>query len=344
MNDATSYATCGATAGAGRELRRCCGETRYCGVACQKKHRKVHKAECQNTNFCERKKNASALVAAGTSMQLAADDGCESFGGEEPGIDLDTFRLPPQDECPLCMFPLPVDHRASEYMICCGKRLCLACSMDHAKNSIERGVDNDIWSRCVRSGKKTIEKLLCNVEERGGGNAAFLLASGYENGLYGLPVNYQKAVGFYHRATKLGSADAAHTLGSSYMSGDIVRMDKQKARRLLTRAAKGGNLGSLHQLGRMEYRDLNNEEPSLKYLGYFRAAAEGGWKDSMDQIKIFLELGLVDEDEYRSMVKSYVDALRKETSSSRLRFNERRKKDKARGDFGSPGCNTQYTK
>jgi len=43
-----------------------------------------------------------------------------------------------------------------------------------------------------------------------------------------------------------GSTSAAHSLRYSYMHGDIVRVDKTLTIHFLSKAAKGGILGSLH--------------------------------------------------------------------------------------------------
>ena len=161
--------------------------------------------------------------------------------------------------------------------------------------------------------------------ERKDASAFFLLAQAYENGQYGLPINYQKAFDMYYQSTKLGYASAAHSLGYSYMAGDIVRVDKKRARRLFSKAAKGGTLGSLHQLGVMKLKD---GEMNLDFLAYFFTAAELGWKDSIDQIKRLHDCGLVSEEDYKLTLKSYLDAVKKEQSASRdkvvARINEER--------------------
>mmetsp|Transcript_17204 Transcript_17204/g.28133 ORF Transcript_17204/g.28133 Transcript_17204/m.28133 type:complete len:117 (+) Transcript_17204:723-1073(+) len=97
------------------------------------------------------------------------------------------------------------------------------------------------------------------------------------------------------------------------MSGDIVRMDKEKAKRLLCRAAKGGSIGSLHQLGCMKFEEGNN----LDFLAYFFKAAALGWKDSLDTIKRLHDAGLVSEEDYRLTLSDYLDVVKKEQSASR---------------------------
>eukprot|EP00986_Skeletonema_menzelii_P005269 scaffold1887_cov133-Skeletonema_menzelii.AAC.5 len=305
------------------KLRRCCGEIFYCNVECQKKHRKVHKLMCQNTSISNKKKTgandkkkvADDLFGVGMSKSLAVDDGYDSFRDEESEIDLVTYEPPPRDDCPLCMCPMPLDNRKIEYMMCCGKRLCRACSLDHATNSITRGVHMDTWAKCVfcRGDRDWGMGQLKAAVKRGDGEGVFLIATSYEAGQNGVPINYQKAVELYHEATKLGNANAAHTLGSSYMSGDIVRMDKEKAKRLLCRAAKGGSIGSLHQLGCMKFEEGNN----LDFLAYFFKAAALGWKDSLDTIKRLHDAGLVSEEDYRLTLSDYLDVVKKEQSASR---------------------------
>lgn len=72
--------------------------------------------------------------------------------------------------------------------------------------------------------------------------------------------------------------------GYSYMHGDIVRVDKKLARHFLSKAAKGGILGSLHLLGVMKLKE-GSMNRNLDFLQYFFTAAELGWKYSLDQIK-----------------------------------------------------------
>jgi len=326
-------ANCGSIEG---KLRRCCGDIFYCNVTCQKKHRKIHKLLCENTSFSNNKNKKKAPAAdtgggvfdvTGMSKALAVDDGYDSFADEDSEIDLENYELPPRDDCPLCMLPMPIDNRKIEYMICCGKQLCRACSLDHATNSIQRGIDVDNWAKCVfcRGDRvKGIDELKEAATKRGDKEAIFMLATSYETGQYGCPINYQKAVELYHKATKLGSANAAHTLGSSYMNGDIVRMDKDKAKRLLCRAAKGGSIGSLHQLGCMKFQEGNN----LDFFPYLFTAAELGWKGSLDTIKNLHDYGLVSEEDYKLTVKGYQDAMEKEQSGSRDRVVARMNKER----------------
>ena len=96
---------------------------------------------------CKRK--IDELFAVGESKALAVDDDYDLLIGEESGLDMDNYKLPPLDDCPLCAYPMPIDSRKIDYMPCCGKTVCLACSWDYGKKSVERGVSVDTWTKCV---------------------------------------------------------------------------------------------------------------------------------------------------------------------------------------------------
>ena len=91
-------------------LKRCtaCYSVRYCGVTCQKKHRKQHREEC--------KENADKRRAF--NNQLFEKELCTEI-----------TPLPPRPDCDICMHIMPLDVSKSKYYGCCGKMVCLACSM-----------------------------------------------------------------------------------------------------------------------------------------------------------------------------------------------------------------------
>jgi hypothetical protein len=98
--------------GIGEESRarlKCCTacfSVRYCGVPCQKKHRKQHRKECEE-NANKRRAFNDALL--------------------EKEISSDITHLPPQPDCDLCMYMMPPGMTASKFLGCCGKIICRAC-------------------------------------------------------------------------------------------------------------------------------------------------------------------------------------------------------------------------
>ncbi|EJK77633.1 hypothetical protein THAOC_00522 [Thalassiosira oceanica] len=93
------------------KLKNCtaCRLVKYCGVDCQRAHRKQHKRAC--------KQRAAELK----------DEELYSQGHERPEGDF----------CPICTLPIPLpmsDHSGS--MPCCQKRICNGCSLAAQKRGM----------------------------------------------------------------------------------------------------------------------------------------------------------------------------------------------------------------
>ena len=93
----------------------------YCGKKCQHKHWKEHKKECRLIK--------KALDQRGGKL----DVGTELDVGP-PG------KLPPQEECPICMRVLPLHAMLQTQSYCCGKTVCASCDFQHQRKSRELAV------------------------------------------------------------------------------------------------------------------------------------------------------------------------------------------------------------
>ena len=87
-----------------------CKAATYCNASCKKKHRHKHKEACEKRvaelyeEELERKKRAAELY------------------------DEKLFKQPPPNEdCPICMLPLPSLYTGRKYKSCCGKMICSGC-------------------------------------------------------------------------------------------------------------------------------------------------------------------------------------------------------------------------
>ena len=104
-------ANCGKTGGDTVKLKDCtaCRLVKYCGVDCQRAHRKQHKKAC--------KKRAAELK----------DEQLYSQGLERPEGDF----------CPICTLPiqLPMD-KHSLFNCCCMKRVCNGCAVTAQKRGM----------------------------------------------------------------------------------------------------------------------------------------------------------------------------------------------------------------
>ena len=93
-------ASCGVAEVDDIKLMTCaaCKSARYCGVKCQREHRRQHKKDC--------KKRAAELR------------------------DEILFKQPESSylgDCPICMMPLPFDQSKSSLYLCCSKIICKGC-------------------------------------------------------------------------------------------------------------------------------------------------------------------------------------------------------------------------
>ena len=115
-NNTSCCASCGITENDDIKLRKCtaCYLVRYCGVKCQKEHRKKHKKEC--------KKRAAELH------------------------DEILFKQPESShrgDCPICCLPLPLsrDPQTTAMMGCCSKIICPGCNYVHQIRQVEQRLE-----------------------------------------------------------------------------------------------------------------------------------------------------------------------------------------------------------
>ena len=104
--------------------------------------------------------------------------------------------------------------------------------------------------------------------------AIWQLAIAHRDGLYGVPVNEQKALELTKRAADLGNADAQFALGLSYERGELgLKVDKERARDLWVSAAKGGDVRARCFLGQSEFSNGN----IIDGARHFHIAAASGY-------------------------------------------------------------------
>ncbi|EJK52308.1 hypothetical protein THAOC_28432, partial [Thalassiosira oceanica] len=172
-------ANCGKGSGGegGVKLKDCtaCRLVKYCGVDCQRAHRKRHKRAC--------KQRAAEL----------RDERLYGQGHERPEGDF----------CQICTLPIPLpmgEH--SGVNVCCMKRICDGCNMAAGK----RGMDDCVFCRTPM--KNNDADVLAKVQARvvkKDPEALFFLGNQYEMGVLGLQRDMRKAVELWTEAAELGS-------------------------------------------------------------------------------------------------------------------------------------------
>ena len=161
-------ANCGKGEEGTSTLKSCtaCMLVKYCNRECQIAHRPQHKKEC--------KKRAAELH------------------------DELLFKQPPPiDDCPICMLRLPMLRRGSSYFACCGKVICSGCVCAPVYDNEGNVVTEETCPFCRTPPPLSAEKMMERAQKRakaGDAEAIFSLGQFYNQGLYGLPQDYEKAL------------------------------------------------------------------------------------------------------------------------------------------------------
>ena len=281
LNDVSKCASCGKE-GNSDDMNTCnkCKMVKYCNAACKKKHRKKHKKKCEER------------VAQLHDEQLF----------KEP---------PPREECPICMLPLPFMGQTT-FQSCCGKLICNGCMC-----TILESEGKDLCPFCrVPYAKITNDehiKQTKNLIMSGNAEAYNKLANSYAHGIHGMPQNYRKANELLLKAGELGCAEAYHNLGVNYSGYRGAEVDMNKAKYYWELAAMGGQVVARHNLGCLEGHAGNNERAKKHFI----IAARGGYKESLDMVKVGFMHGDVTKDEYANTLRAHQQRLDEMKSDAR---------------------------
>jgi len=290
-------ANCGKESSDAVKLKNCnaCLLVKYCGVDCQKTHRKQHKEAC--------KKRAAELK----------DERLYARGHERPERDF----------CPICTMaiPLPVE-KHSRIQLCCMKVICDGCIVADELRGRNRArsfaAECPPCPFCRTPSYKDNESALAMVQKRidaGDADAKKFLGLHYLHGeLYGLKKDLPRAIQLLTDAAEHGSLDALFELGNLYYNGEGVVKDEREAIRCWEKAAMQGQVEARHNLGADAAGRKHNTKVAIKH---FLISAKMGDKNSMDYIKTLFEYGYATNDQYSEALKGYGDAVEEMKSQQR---------------------------
>ena len=284
-------ANCGSEGGKeGVKLKNCtaCRLVKYCGVDCQKAHRKKHKKACK---------------------QRAAELKDERLYGEG-------HERPEGDFCPICTMPIPLPTgKYSVFNCCCMKTICRGCNIAAQK----RGMldcpfcrapypdnDADVLAMIQARVKKNDPEAIC------------FLGTKYKFGNLGLRKDMRRAVELYTEAAELGSVDALYSLGFAYDRGEGVRQDKAKAAEFYKKAAMQGHVESRYNLGVIEANSGNHD----RAMKHFLISAKMGLKESVETIKKLFMRGIATKGQYAQALREYQDSAEVMRSHDRDEANQ----------------------
>ena len=281
-------ANCGAVPSAMVRLKNCnaCLLVKYCGVDCQKVHRKQHKMACK-------------LRAAELKYEQLYSQGHERSE---------------DDFCPICSLPIPLPMaRYSQYNACCMKRICRGCVMAAHR----RGMLDCPFCRTSHAVKqKSGADMLAMVQARAGKKdpvAIFALGNSHQFGQFGLQKDARKAVELWTEAAELGSIAALFELGYSYCHGRGVEVDMEKGIHFYEEAATQGQVESRYNLGCYEGKKGRHD----RAVKHFLISAKLGDINSVDTIKKMFMDGLATKAQYAQALREYQDAAEEMKSPQR---------------------------
>ncbi|EJK46661.1 hypothetical protein THAOC_34664 [Thalassiosira oceanica] len=278
-DDDAVCANCGLVSSDTVKLKNCtaCRLVKYCGVDCQRAHRKQHKKAC--------KRRATELKGEQLYSQ-----GHERLEG---------------DFCPICTLPIPLplgEH--STVNVCCMKRICNGCDLAAQK----RGMHDCPFCRAPfpnnDADADSLKLIRARVAKKDPA-AIHFLGHKYFFGELGLQKDLRKGVELYTEAAELGSIQALYNLGGSYSNGDGVQEDKAKAAELYKKAAMQGHTQSRHNLGYLEALGGNHD----RAVRHLLISAKMGYKDSLENIKRMFMKGLATKEQYAEALKGHHDAV-----------------------------------
>ena len=276
--------------GAVVKLKNCnaCLLVKYCGVDCQRDHRKQHRRAC--------KQRAAELK----------DEQLCSQGLERPEGDF----------CPICTLPIPLpmgDH--SGLNSCCMKRVCNGCDLAGRK----RGMNDCAFCRTPLpdNDSDTLAQIHARVEKKDP-KAINHLGQKYCHGGLGLQKDMRRATELWEEAAGLGSIEALYSLGVLYRRGDGVEQDMGKAAEYYKTAAMQGHVESRYNLAYF-YGQKGNNDRAVKH---FLISAKMGHKESLEMIKKMFMGGVVAKEQYAQALKGYQDAVEEMKSHDRDEANK----------------------
>ncbi|EJK59003.1 hypothetical protein THAOC_20832 [Thalassiosira oceanica] len=278
-------ANCGKLGSDAVKLKNCtaCRLVKYCGVDCQRAHRKKHKKTC--------KQRVAELK----------DEQLYSQGHERPEGDF----------CPICTLPIPFrisDH--SVFMACCMKTICHGCVIASQK----RGMFDCAFCRTPMAGNDADRLAMIQTRvAKKDPQAILFLGRKYYHGDDGLQKDMRKAVELYTEAAELGLTDALFSLGNVHYHGDGVQEDKAKAVEFWTKAAVQGHVESRHNLGGLEEMKGNHDRAVRHWL----ISAKMGDERSFEMIQEVFMKGLATKEQYAEALKGYQDATEETKSHDR---------------------------
>ena len=303
-NGTTLTKSCSAGGKKSDTVKKCngCKCVWYCDKECQNKHRREHKKECRRIK--------KELDKRGGRLDLGTEEDVGPLG-----------KLPPREECQICMRVLPNYESLHAYANCCGKTICGGCMLQHQKKTEEMNARKNAerarreqppvprtCAFCREPIPESDEELLAGARkraERKDPDAMRNMSECYRVGHYGLPVDQTKCIDFLRQSAALGCLAAQYQLGIFHENGAMgLEQDRKEALKYYTNAAEGGHVFSRHNVGSYEDKKRNY----VAAMRHWRLSASGGMRASMGALISCFKQGILHHTDLSETVQSFYRA------------------------------------
>jgi len=200
------------------------------------------------------------------------------------------------------MLTLPIHPAEQKYQTCCGKVLCQGC--------IQAAYTADNRRLCpfCRTPKATSDgEIIERLKKRAEGNdakATHQLGCYYNDGIRGLPHDFNKAMELWLRSGELGCVMSYGNIGAAYHTGEGVERDMKKAKHYYELAAMGGVVLARHNLGILEVQ-AGNIDRAVKH---WMIAAGAGHDKSLKEIRKGYMYGVATKDDFEKALRAHKEA------------------------------------
>ena len=254
-------------------LKKCtaCKCVWYCDKDCQKHHRGEHKEECRRIK--------KVLETRGGKLDVGTEKDIGPLG-----------KLPPREECPICMRAMPIHEGLRAYSLCCGKMICAGCGHQHKIQTRKANVTRAQMQQppvpltcafCREPRSISDEEMLARLSKRVELKDPLALCNMglyYRYGGLGLPADQTKCIDLLRESAGLGCSVAQYQLGAFHSTGAMgIEKNEEEELKYWKKAAEGGDLLSQHNLGGMAH--VKGEHVAA--MRHWRLSASGGFTVSM---------------------------------------------------------------
>ena len=238
------------------------------------------------------------------------------------------------EECPICMLPLPIWLTESINCVICGTTVCMGCvisgSKVHARNcrDLDQTVEKAMLCPCCRTDTSSYDdeailKTLMKRANAGQHEAMLRIGRCYFHGKMGLQQDKEDGLKWLHRAVEGGSGDAAGMFGTLYYSGDGVEQDDDKSLEYYQKATELGDSTAFLLIGHLLMNKGDIEEGILNLRKAAMCGVSGN--DLFSELRNYFINGYITKDEYAFTLRENQKACNEMKSDEREMWSEHEK-------------------